>query len=139
MNATGRVLQVVDLVVNGIELAVRPLGIERLGFNYEHGHVGFFSDDNLQDPMIDGGCAKQSVVEIKPGDPFAIGANLSDRDLLSAFLDGGDFDRAGAIGEAVLLGLNQGIDPPRKSSRDPARSGLACTAGAVRSLPILPA
>ena len=112
--SNAQVSVVVDLVVNRIEFGVRPLEIERFRLGYEYRYIGLFADDNFQDAVINGRRAKQSVVEIESRDPFAIDADLSDRDLLRALLDGADLDRADAICESVLLRLNQGIDRPKE-------------------------
>jgi hypothetical protein len=112
--AARRVLQVVDLCVNLVEIKVEPLWVDCLRLRNKRRYVTFFADDDFQNPVINGRRAEEGVVEIASGDPFAVDAHLAGGDPPRTPFDGGDVDRGGAIDEAVLLYLDERIDGSKK-------------------------
>ena len=89
--------------------------------------------------MIDRRRAEEGVIEIASGNPFAVEANLAGRDHARTLFNGGNVDGAGAVGEAMLLRLDERIEGTEEVVERARQSGVACDGGLRQQAPIRPA
>ena len=110
VNTARRVLQVIDLAVNQVKHPVLPSRIKVFCLRKQRRNITIRPDGYLQDAMVNSGRPEETVVQIKSGDPFPVGAQRSFGDCLSTLLDRLYFNRSATVLESVLLGLDERVN-----------------------------
>jgi hypothetical protein len=106
-----------------IELA--PKGLERARCGQQRRHVAGAARDDLEHAVVDGGPAKQRVVEIKARDPEAVRLEVAGGNLRRALRDGLNRDRPpGPVAESLLLRAGQRVDRAEKIIERALRLGI---------------